>query len=136
MRVLIVGCGRVGASLARDFTADGYQVTVVDKDRDALRLLGDDFPGEFVVGAGLDIDVLLEAGIDRCDAFVASTGGDNTNVVITQVAQERFGVRCAVARVLDPLRAEFYAARGLRTVCPTRSAIEMLDAAVRSCEVA
>jgi trk system potassium uptake protein TrkA len=81
------------------------------------------------------MEVLKEAGIETCDAFVAATGGDNTNVVIAQVAQEEFHVRCAVARVLDPLRAEFYASRGLRTVCPTRSAIEMLDEAVRSCEV-
>ena len=80
----------------------------------------------------MDIDVLREAGIEETDAVVVSTNGDNTNIVIGQVAQKRFGIHCVVVRVLDPARAEFYAERGLRTVCPTSTAIDVLTEAVRS----
>jgi trk system potassium uptake protein TrkA len=82
------------------------------------------------VGTALEIDALLEAGIDRADAFVASTDGDNTNLVIAQVAQRRFEVANVVVRVLDPARARWYEEQGLRTVCPTAIAIEMLESAV------
>ena len=78
----------------------------------------------------LELDALLEAGIDRADAFVASTDGDNTNLVIAQIAQNRFGVENVVVRVLDPARATWYEQQGLRTVCPTKIAIDMLESAV------
>jgi trk system potassium uptake protein TrkA len=92
--------------------------------------------GSFTVGTALEIDALLEAGIDRADAFIASTDGDNTNLVIAQIAQRRFNVPTVVVRVLDPARATFYREHlGLRTICPTMTAInELLDAA-RACEV-
>ena len=83
----------------------------------------------------MDTDVLREAGIEGADAVVVATDGDNTNIVIGQVAQKHFGVGCVVVRVLDPARAEFYAQRGLRTVCPTSTAIDVLTDAVRACDV-
>jgi trk system potassium uptake protein TrkA len=83
------------------------------------------------VGTGLETEALHAAGIERADAFVASTDGDNTNIVISQIAQRRYEVSTVIARVLDPLRAEWYQRQGLHTVCPTRVAIDMLESAVR-----
>ncbi len=135
MYAVIAGCGRVGSGLARQLAADGWEVAIIDEDADAFSLLGDDFPGEFVTGAALDWEVLRAAGIERADAFVACTDGDNTNIVITQVAEKKFGVTCAIARVYDPLRADLYAGAGVRTVCPTKNARELLLQAVESCEI-
>jgi trk system potassium uptake protein TrkA len=83
----------------------------------------------------MDADLLRAAGIEEADAVVVATDGDNTNIVIGQVAQKRFGVECTVVRILDPARADFYNARGLRTVCPTKTAIDVLGEAVRACAV-
>src|SRR5665647_1226115 len=105
MHVLIAGCGRVGSGLARDLVTQGFDVAIIDESPEAFHLLGDDFPGEFVVGRALDWEVLREAGIERAVAFVACTDGDNTNIVIAQIAQKKYGIRCVVARVYDPLRA-------------------------------
>ena len=91
--------------------------------------------GEFVLGHGMDVDVLERAGIAEADAAVVATNGDNTNVVVGQVVQRRYNTNCVVVRVLDPRRAAFYAERGLRTVCPTQTAIATLTDVVRSCEV-
>jgi trk system potassium uptake protein len=135
MQALIIGCGRVGSTIALQLQREGWDVTVVDESEDALSRLGENWPGRFVVGHGMDTDLLREAGIEDADAVVASTDGDNTNIVIGQVAQKRFGIQCVVARILDPARADFYAARGLRTVCPTKTAIDTLTEAVRACEI-
>jgi len=135
MNALIIGCGRVGSTIALQLQKEGWDVTVVDESEDALSRLGDNWPGRFVRGHGMDTDLLREAGIEDADAVVAATDGDNTNIVIAQVAQKRFGIECVVARILDPARADFYAKRGLRTVCPTKTAIDALTEAVRSCEI-
>ena len=135
MKALIIGCGRVGSTIALQLQKEGWDVTVVDESEDALQRLGESWPGRFVVGHGMDTDLLREAGIEEADALVASTDGDNTNIVIAQVAQKRFGIDCVVARILDPARADFYSTRGLRTVCPTKTAIDALTEAVRSCQV-
>jgi trk system potassium uptake protein len=135
MNALIIGCGRVGSTLALQLQKEGWDVTVVDESEDALSRLGQNWPGRFVVGHGMDTDLLREAGIEEADAVVAATDGDNTNIVIGQVAQKRFGIQCVVARILDPARAKFYADRGLRTVCPTKTAIDALTDAVHACEV-
>ena len=127
MKALVIGCGRVGSSIALQLQKEGWEVTVVDENEDALSRLGDHWPGLFLVGHGMDVDLLREAGIEDADAVVVSTDGDNTNLVIGQVAQKRFGIDCVVVRVLDPARADFYAARGMRTVCPTKTAIDTLD---------
>ena len=99
-------------------------MTAVDEKEEALGRLGDDWAGGFVLGHGMDIDVLRRAGIEDADAVVVSTDGDNTNIVIGQVAQQRFDNQCVVVRVLDPARAQFYRERGLRTICPTSVAID------------
>jgi trk system potassium uptake protein TrkA len=135
MKVIVIGCGRVGSSVARQLLGEGWEVTAVDEKEDALARLGEDWPGRFVVGHGMDVDVLRAAGIEDADAVVVSTDGDNTNLVIGQVAQKRFDNQCVVVRVLDPARAAFYEERGLRTVCPTSTAIDLLTEAVRSCKV-
>ena len=105
------------------------------KQEAALNRLGEDWAGGFIVGHGMDTAVLRKAGIEDADSVVVSTDGDNTNLVIGQVAQKRFGIECTVVRILDPARAEFYTARGLRTVCPTSTAIDALSDAVRSCDI-
>ena len=137
MFVLIVGCGRVGSTVAKKMLTAGHEVSVLDEDPEAIAQLEkgeavtwEELGGSFTVGTALEIDALLEAGIDRADAFVASTDGDNTNLVIAQVAQRRFDVPNVVVRVLDPARARWYEEQGLRTVCPTAIAIDMLEGAV------
>jgi trk system potassium uptake protein TrkA len=135
MHVVIAGCGRVGSGLARDLVTQGFDVSIIDESPDAFHLLGDDFPGEFVVGRALDWDVLRRAGLEQAIAFVACTDGDNTNIVIAQIAQKRYGIRCVVARVYDPLRAELFAQAGIRTVCPTRDVRIALFDAVRACQL-
>jgi trk system potassium uptake protein TrkA len=138
MYVVIVGCGRVGSAVAKSMLVEGHEVSVLDENPEAIALLNrfqdeswEDLGGSFTVGTALEIDALLAAGIDRADAFVASTNGDNTNLVIAQIAQRRFEVARVVVRVLDPGRAKWYAQQGLETVCPTQTAIELLQAAVR-----
>jgi trk system potassium uptake protein TrkA len=135
VKAIVIGCGRVGSSIARQLLSEGWEVTAVDENEDALIRLGENWPGGFVVGHGMDVDVLRGAGIEETDAVVVATNGDNTNLVIGQVAQKRFDIQCVVVRVLDPARAKFYEERGLRTVCPTSTAIDVLTEAVRSCEV-
>ena len=137
MFVLIVGCGRVGSSIARSMLSEGHEVSVLDEDPEAVAQLEkgqtqgwEDLGGSFTVGTALEIDALLEAGIDRADAFIASTDGDNTNLVIAQIAQRRFNVPTVVVRVLDPARAKWYEEQGLKTVSPTQIAIDMLHDAV------
>jgi trk system potassium uptake protein len=138
MFVLIVGSGRVGSAIAKAMLAEGNEVSVLDEDPEAIALLDkgqdqtwEDLGGRFTVGTALEIDALLAAGIEQADAFVASTDGDNTNLVIAQIAKRRFNIERVVVRVLDPARARWYAEQGLQTVCPTQTAIELLEAAVR-----
>jgi trk/ktr system potassium uptake protein len=135
MNALVIGCGRVGSTVALNLHAEGWDVTVVDEKEDALSRLGQNWPGAFVVGHGMDTDLLREAGIEEADAVVVCTDGDNTNIVIGQVAQKRFDIGCVVVRLLDPARAAFYSSRGMRIVCPTSTAIDSLMQTVRSCDV-
>lgn len=135
MKALVIGCGRVGSTIALNLHHEGWDVVVVDEKEDALSRLGESWRGAFVVGHGMDTDLLRQAGIEDADAVVAATDGDNTNIVIGQVAQKRFDIGCVVVRVLDPARADFYAARGMRTVCPTKVAIDALMETVRTCDV-
>jgi trk system potassium uptake protein TrkA len=132
VKVLVIGCGRVGSSVALELDRLGWEVTAVDEKEDALHRLGEHWSGGFVVGHGMDIDVLTEAGIEEADAVVVATNGDNTNLVIGQAAQKRFKIETTVVRVLDPARAALYKDLGLWTVSPTSTAIETLTAAVRS----
>ena len=131
----MIGCGRVGSAVAKQLSEEGWELTVVDEKEEALSRLGSGWQGRFVVGHGLDSQILERAGLGETDAVVVATDGDNTNLVIGQIAQKRFGVGTVVVRVLDPARAEFYARRGLRTVCPTQTAISVLTDAVRASDV-
>jgi trk/ktr system potassium uptake protein len=135
VKLIVIGCGRVGSTIAKRFAAEGWDVTAIDEKEAALNRLGEDWTGGFVVGHGMDTTVLRNAGIEEADSVVVSTDGDNTNLVIGQVAQKRFGIECTVVRILDPARAQFYSSRGLRTVCPTATAIDSLDEAVRTCVI-
>lgn len=132
MRAVVVGCGRVGSSVARSLSEEGWDVTAVDESETALARLGERWRGGFVVGHGMDVGVLRDAGIEAAEAVVVATDGDNTNIVIAQVAQKLFEVPCVVVRLLDPARADFYASRGLDTVCPTKTAYETLTERVRA----
>jgi trk/ktr system potassium uptake protein len=134
VKAIVIGCGRVGSSVALQLDGSGWDVTVLDENEDALGRLGESWTGGFLVGHGMDIKLLKEAGIEEADAVVVCTDGDNTNIVIAQVAQLQFQVPTVIARLLDPARAQFYAARGLRIVNPTSAAIESLVGAVRSTE--
>ena len=131
MKLVVIGCGRVGSAVARDLAEEGWDVTAVDEAEEALTRLGPRWSGSFVVGHGMDADILKKAGVPDADAVVVATSGDNTNLVIGQVVQKRWDVPSVVVRVLDPARAEFYAARGLRTICPTQTAISALTDTVR-----
>ena len=130
MNLLIVGCGRVGSAIAERMATDGHDVAVVDEDAEAFQRLPDNWSGRFFHGHGLDTDVLEQAGIERADSVVVATDGDNTNIVIAQVAQRRYHAPCVVTRVLDPGRAAFYASQGLQTVCATSAAVEFTTQAI------
>jgi trk system potassium uptake protein TrkA len=134
VKALVIGSGRVGSAVALQLLGSGWDVTVLDENEDALGRLGESWTGGFVVGHGMDLRLLREAGIEDADAVVVTTDGDNTNLVIAQAAQKMFEVPTVIVRVLDPARAQFYATRGLRIVCPTASAIETLVGAVRATE--
>jgi trk system potassium uptake protein TrkA len=135
MKVIVVGCGRVGSAIAKQLDREGWDVVAIDEKEEALSRLGESWTGGFLVGHGMDVGVLRQAGVEGADAAVVATDGDNTNLVVSQVLQKRFGIDCVVVRVLDPGRADFYASRGLRTVCPTSNAIDVLTEQVRACAV-
>jgi trk system potassium uptake protein TrkA len=124
----------VGSAVALELKAAGWEVSVIDEREDAMVRLGELWTGEFHVGHGMDIQLLQRAGIEDADAVVVTTDGDNSNIVIGQMAQKKFDVRSVIVRILDPARAEFYKTLGLNVVCPTQSAIETLTNAVRAYE--
>jgi trk system potassium uptake protein TrkA len=131
MYILIVGCGRVGSAVAKRALDGGHEVSVLDSDPLSHERLDkdqttswEDVGGRFTVGTALEIDALLEAGIEQADVFMAATRGDNTNLVIAQIAQRRFKVPRVVVRVADPGRATWYGEQGLLTVSPTQRAID------------
>jgi len=136
--VLIVGCGRVGSTVAKAMLADGHDVSILDEDPEAIAMLErgstqswEESGGTFTVGTAIEMDALVEAGVERADAFIASTDGDNTNLIVAQIAQRRFNVPKVIVRVLDPARAKWYGEQGLETICPTAVAIEMLTTTMR-----
>src|SRR5690348_3853089 len=115
-----MGCGRVGSTLAHILEEQGYSVAIIDQDREAFRKLRSGFRGKRIVGVGFDQDVLIEAGIERADAFAAVSSGDNSNVIAARVVRESFGVSRVVARIYDPRRAEVYQRLGIPTVATVR----------------
>ncbi len=119
MYVVIMGCGRVGARLAKLLVAAGHEVTVIDTNSSAFDRLGPEFGGTTLVGSGIDMDVLERAGIERADAFAAVTQGDNRNIMASQIAKELYKVRKVVTRIYDPIRQDTFQTLGLDAISPT-----------------
>jgi trk system potassium uptake protein TrkA len=133
MKVVILGCGRVGARLANALDLEGHRISIIDRNPDAFRrFLSESYSGDAVVGVGIDEDVLRRAGIEDADVFIAATNLDNVNAMAGQIAQLIFKVPRVIARLYDPIREEVYQTAGLTTVCPTTVGAEaikhMLDA--------
>jgi trk system potassium uptake protein len=120
VHIVIMGCGRVGSTLAQGLEARGNAIAVIDQNPDAFRRLGADFAGLTVTGVGFDREVLIEAGIERADAFAAVSSGDNSNIISARLARETFGVQRVVARIYDQKRAEVYERLGIPTVATVR----------------
>jgi trk system potassium uptake protein TrkA len=120
VHVVIMGCGRVGSTIAMSLESASHSVAIVDQDATAFRRLEADFSGKQVVGVGFDRDTLVEAGIEKASAFAAVSSGDNSNIIAARVARETFGVQNVVARIYDPRRAEVYSRLGIPTVATVR----------------
>ena len=120
MHVVIVGCGRVGSTLALSLISSGHSVAVVDRKSDAFFRLRDNFAGQTITGIGFDRDVLEQAGIKKASAVAAVTNGDNSNILVARVARESFGIENVVARISDPKRAEIYERLGIATVATVK----------------
>jgi trk system potassium uptake protein TrkA len=119
MKILIMGCGRVGALLATMLDADGHKITIIDRDPDSFHKLPSDFHGTALLGNGLDEEVLRKAGIEEADVFVAVTPGDNRNVMAAQMAKHIFNIPRVICRIYDPLRCDMYETLGLKAISPT-----------------
>jgi trk system potassium uptake protein TrkA len=120
VHVVIMGCGRVGSTLARSLEDRNHTVSVIDNNPDAFRRLGPSFSGTKVTGIGFDQDVMEKAGVESADAFAAVSSGDNSNIIAARVARETFGIQTVVARIYDPGRAEVYQRLGITTVATVK----------------
>ena len=132
MKVVIMGCGRVGAQLASLLDAEGHQITVLDKEAHSFRRLPPTFNGTALLGNGIDEDVLRKAGIEEADAFFVLTEGDNRNVMAAQIAKHIFNVPRVICRIYDPLRQELYKALGLEAISPTTVFAQILKEQLES----
>jgi trk system potassium uptake protein TrkA len=130
MRVVIMGCGRVGAGLAEQLTQEGHEVTILDTNAFAFQRLLPEFTGKRLVGSGTDDRTLIEAGIEQADCFIALASGDNRNILASEKAKEVYGVKTVVTRVRDPLRSELFARLGLKTFSPTKFGINLAHEAL------
>jgi trk/ktr system potassium uptake protein len=131
MKLVIVGCSRVGAMAAIALSKAGHQVTVIDMNRRSFDRLGPDFSGEMVLGNGIDEDVLRQAGIESADGFASLTNGDNRNIMAAQIAREIFNVPRVVTRIYDPMREDVYRELGLDTICPTLSGANQIHSMLK-----
>ncbi len=130
-KIVILGCGRVGSTLARQMSGEGHDVTVLDQTSDSFRRLGARFKGQRLVGSGLDQDLLNRAHLRDADIFIAVTQGDNTNIMAAQIAREVYSIPRVMARIYDPIRAQAYRELGIMTLCTTTLAAGLLhDAAL------
>jgi len=133
MKVVIMGCGRVGSELAAALDREGHDVSILDVNAyQFTRFLPESFGGRKITGNGMDQDVLRHAGIEEADAFVAVTQGDNRNVTASQIAKHIFGVPRVVCRIYDPIREQMYRNLGLRTICPTKLGAQLLREALEA----
>ena len=126
MKAIIVGCGRVGATLSRQLADAGADVTIIDLTSESFRRLGTKFRGTRVVGTGTDVTILKRAGIESADIFVSVTDGDNRNLMATQIAKSVFNVPLVMTRVYDPARAAAYRDMGIQTICTTSIAANLM----------
>ncbi len=126
MKVVMMGCGRVGARLAGMLDSEGHNVTILDIDAYSFRRIPPDFEGEALVGSGTDEEALVKAGIEEADIFVAATQGDNQNAMASQIAKHIFNVPRVICRIYDPIRQEMYQELGLETVSPTKIGADAL----------
>ena len=132
MNILIMGCGRVGAHLASLLDADGHKVTVVDTDSYSFRRLPTDFGGTALLGNGLQRDVLQKAGIETADVFIATTQGDNRNIMACQIARHIFNVSRVICRIYDPLRQELFSNLEIEAISPTKIFAQLLRDKIQS----
>jgi len=130
MKIIILGCGRVGARLALMLEKEGHTVNVVDKNRESFKRLGNNFKGKKVGGLGIDQDILKKAGIEGADAFIALTNGDNTNIMSSQIAKEIFKVPKVISRIYDPIREYAYRTLGLQTLSTTTLGAKIIRNAI------
>jgi len=126
VKVVILGCGRVGATLANMLDKAGHQVLVVDYSSDSFRRLDTRFSGETLIGNGVDEEILMRAGIKDADVYIAVTNDDNRNMMASQIAKEIFNVKKVICRIYDPIRESTYSELGLETFCPTKIGAQML----------
>ena len=135
MKVIIMGCGRVGVQLAWLLVDEGHQVAVIDYDASALTRLGPNFKGQKIVGVGFDRDILIKAGIEQADAFAATSSSDNANILAARIAHNIFHVPRVVARLFDPQRAEIYRRLGMLTISSTTWGAERIRELITSAEI-
>lgn len=126
MKILVIGCGRVGAGIARALSMRGHHVTVVDREPAAFEKLGKNFAGQVAVGVGFDRDILLKVGIERADGLAAVTASDEANIVVSRIAKDIFHVPRVVARLYDTRQAEIYKRLGIQTIAPTEWGIQRI----------
>ena len=125
MKIVILGCGRVGSTLATMLDQSGHEVSIIDYSSEAFQRLSPDFRGETIPGNGVDEEVLIRAGIKEADAFAAVTNGDNRNIMASQIAKEIFNVKKVMCRIYDPIREETFRELGMETICPTKVGAQM-----------
>jgi trk system potassium uptake protein TrkA len=130
MYILIIGCGRLGSSLAMELSNEGHDVSIVDKDQEDLERLGSGFNGQIIKGVEIDHDILLQAGIDKADVFLAMTPDDNINIMASQIAKNIFGVKKVLARISDPSREVVYRKLGLEAISPTQLGVSIVKSRI------
>ena len=130
MNILIVGCGRMGSSLAAILSREGHDISIVDDNEHNFSLLPEDFDGFFTAGFPTDSDILRRAGIENCDAVAAVSPDDNVNIMVSQLAKKIFGIKTVVARINDPAREQIFSQFGLDTICPTNIAVDSVRSAL------
>ncbi|MCX7772139.1 MAG: TrkA family potassium uptake protein [Clostridia bacterium] len=127
MYIIITGCGKVGSGLANKLSKDGHDVVVIDFDEEAFKRIDPDFSGLKLVGVPFDQDVLKKAGIDKADAVAAVTPEDNTNIMVSQIAKDIYGVPRVLARIYNPVREHVFHHFGLETICPTNLSVDIMS---------
>jgi len=133
--IIVVGCGKVGSTLAKSLSDEGHDVVVIDSDAKNFERLGPDFNGMKIQGVVIDEDVLKQAGIEKADALAAVTPDDSTNIMAAQIAEEIYNVPKVIARIYDPLREDIFHSLGLETICPTTLAVEYIKSILLSREI-